>query len=86
MNLIHPSRADRMCRLAQSALLPMLTAAWLADENHGAANREALRRITARYLPQAVGAVATLARGIDERAVGAEAAGAVAATAVSRPS
>jgi phenol/toluene 2-monooxygenase (NADH) P1/A1 len=52
-----------------------LTKAWLADEKHGEANRETLGRITARYLPRAVDAVTTLARGIDERAdLGAEAA------------
>ena len=58
-----------------------LTGTWLADQTDGAANREALRRITARYLPQAVGAVTTLARGIDDRTAGAEAADAVAAIA-----
>ena len=45
-----------------------LTAAWLADEGHGAANREALRQITACWLPRAADAVTALARGIDERA------------------
>jgi phenol/toluene 2-monooxygenase (NADH) P1/A1 len=58
-----------------------LTAAWLADEAHGAANRKALRQITARCLPRAVAAVTTLACGIDERATGAEAAAAVAGAA-----
>jgi phenol hydroxylase P1 protein len=58
-----------------------LTAAWLADKNHGEANRETLRQITARYLPRAIDAVVTLARGIDERAAGTDAAASVAATA-----
>lgn len=58
-----------------------LIKAWLADENHGEANRQALRQVTARYLPQVIDAVATLGRGIDERVAGAQAAEAVAATA-----
>ena len=58
-----------------------LIKAWLADENHGEANRQALRQVTARYLPRVIDAVSTLGRGIDERAAGAQAAEAVAATA-----
>jgi phenol hydroxylase P1 protein len=44
-----------------------LTSAWLADEQHGTSNQRVLQQTVAKYLRQVVDAVATLARGIDDR-------------------
>lgn len=57
-----------------------LVAAWLADDGHGAANRQALREMTGRYLPRAAEAVTAFAAGIDER-ISADAVTAVTAAA-----